>query len=103
MTPGLLPQNHDSCVCSNDLANVTVTVGGFQNLLRQPSVMENGAAWSNSSESSDDSSSPQLSAGGLCKSINQKVKLLDSVSIRERDESVPGSSLKLFLKELQIL
>ncbi|XP_056908278.1 rho family-interacting cell polarization regulator 1 isoform X3 [Takifugu flavidus] len=44
----------------------------FYNLLRHHEVLENGTAWSNSSESSDDSSSPQLSAGGLCKSINHK-------------------------------
>lgn len=68
------PQNHHSCVCSSDLADVTVTVAPFQNLLRNHEVLENGTAWSNSSESSDDSSSPQLSAGGLCKSINHKVK-----------------------------
>lgn len=66
------PQNHH-------LANVAVTVARFQNLLRHHEVLENGTAWSNSSESSDDSSSPQLSAGGLSKSINHKVKLLDSV------------------------
>ncbi|XP_062997352.1 rho family-interacting cell polarization regulator 1 isoform X3 [Elgaria multicarinata webbii] len=35
----------------------------FYNTLRQQEEMENGAAWSISSESSDDSSSPQLSGG----------------------------------------
>nr|XP_055029741.1 rho family-interacting cell polarization regulator 1 isoform X5 [Misgurnus anguillicaudatus] len=35
----------------------------FYNMLRRQEEMENGTAWSNSSESSDDSSSPQLSAG----------------------------------------
>ncbi|XP_041078106.1 rho family-interacting cell polarization regulator 1 isoform X2 [Polyodon spathula] len=34
----------------------------FYNMLRRQEEMENPAAWSNSSESSDDSSSPQLSA-----------------------------------------
>ncbi|CAB1437803.1 unnamed protein product [Pleuronectes platessa] len=36
----------------------------FYNMLRRHEELENGTAWSNSSESSDDSSSPQLSAGG---------------------------------------
>uniref|UniRef100_A0A8C7LLQ6 RHO family interacting cell polarization regulator 1 n=1 Tax=Oncorhynchus mykiss TaxID=8022 RepID=A0A8C7LLQ6_ONCMY len=35
----------------------------FYNMLRRQEDMENGTAWSNSSESSDDSSSPQLSLG----------------------------------------
>ncbi|XP_044275781.1 rho family-interacting cell polarization regulator 1 isoform X2 [Varanus komodoensis] len=35
----------------------------FYNMLRQQEDLENGAAWSISSESSDDSSSPQLSGG----------------------------------------
>ncbi|XP_076847875.1 rho family-interacting cell polarization regulator 1 isoform X2 [Brachyhypopomus gauderio] len=35
----------------------------FYNMLRRQDDMENGTAWSNSSESSDDSSSPQLSLG----------------------------------------
>lgn len=34
-----------------------------QNMLRRQEELENGTAWSNSSESSDDSSSPQLSQG----------------------------------------
>lgn len=36
-------------------------LNSFQNMLRQQEELENGAAWSISSESSDDSSSPQLS------------------------------------------
>ncbi|XP_051580115.1 rho family-interacting cell polarization regulator 1-like isoform X5 [Myxocyprinus asiaticus] len=35
----------------------------IKNMLRRQEEMENGTAWSNSSESSDDSSSPQLSLG----------------------------------------
>ncbi|XP_060733836.1 rho family-interacting cell polarization regulator 1 isoform X1 [Tachysurus vachellii] len=35
----------------------------FYNMLRRQEELENGTAWSNSSESSDDSSSPQLSQG----------------------------------------
>ncbi|KAM4619057.1 rho family-interacting cell polarization regulator 1 [Polymixia lowei] len=44
----------------------------FYNMLRRHDELENGTAWSNSSESSDDSSSPQLSAGGLRNSTHQK-------------------------------
>lgn len=58
---------------SNHLSNVAAIVGHFQNLLRHHEMLDNGTAWSNSSESSDDSSSPQLSAGGLSNSINHKV------------------------------
>ncbi|CAB1323239.1 unnamed protein product [Coregonus sp. 'balchen'] len=42
-----------SCSCSDVSSN----------MLRRQEEMENGTAWSNSSESSDDSSSPQLSLG----------------------------------------
>uniref|UniRef100_A0A8C4ELN7 RHO family interacting cell polarization regulator 1 n=1 Tax=Dicentrarchus labrax TaxID=13489 RepID=A0A8C4ELN7_DICLA len=45
----------------------------FYNMLRRHEELENGTAWSNSSESSDDSSSPQLSVGGLRNSTHQKV------------------------------
>ncbi|XP_071345010.1 rho family-interacting cell polarization regulator 1 isoform X2 [Trachinotus anak] len=44
----------------------------FYNMLRRHEELENGTAWSNSSESSDDSSSPQLSVGGLRTSTQQK-------------------------------
>lgn len=44
-----------------------------KNMLRRHEELENGTAWSNSSESSDDSSSPQLSAGGLRNSMHHKV------------------------------
>ncbi|XP_018534112.1 rho family-interacting cell polarization regulator 1 isoform X2 [Lates calcarifer] len=44
----------------------------FYNMLRRHEELENGTAWSNSSESSDDSSSPQLSVGGLRNSTNHK-------------------------------
>uniref|UniRef100_A0A8D3DPS9 RHO family interacting cell polarization regulator 1 n=1 Tax=Scophthalmus maximus TaxID=52904 RepID=A0A8D3DPS9_SCOMX len=44
----------------------------FYNMLRRHEELENGTAWSNSSESSDDSSSPQLSVGGLRYSAHQK-------------------------------
>ncbi|XP_034056316.1 rho family-interacting cell polarization regulator 1-like isoform X1 [Gymnodraco acuticeps] len=45
----------------------------FYNMLRRHEDMENGTAWSNSSESSDDSSSPRLSVGGLRTSTHHKV------------------------------
>ncbi|XP_026166990.1 rho family-interacting cell polarization regulator 1 isoform X2 [Mastacembelus armatus] len=44
----------------------------FYNMLRRHEELENGTAWSNSSESSDDSSSPQLSVGGLHNSTQHK-------------------------------
>ncbi|KAK2841788.1 hypothetical protein Q5P01_011988 [Channa striata] len=44
----------------------------FYNMLRRHEELENGTAWSNSSESSDDSSSPQLSVGGLHNSAQKK-------------------------------
>uniref|UniRef100_A0A668A0Y3 RHO family interacting cell polarization regulator 1 n=1 Tax=Myripristis murdjan TaxID=586833 RepID=A0A668A0Y3_9TELE len=44
----------------------------FYNMLRRHEELENGTAWSNSSESSDDSSSPQLSVG-LRNSTHHKV------------------------------
>ncbi|KAM9352665.1 rho family-interacting cell polarization regulator 1 [Symphorus nematophorus] len=44
----------------------------FYNMLRRHEELENGTAWSNSSESSDDSSSPQLSVGGLRNSTHHK-------------------------------
>ncbi|KAG8012283.1 Rho family-interacting cell polarization regulator 1 [Nibea albiflora] len=43
----------------------------FYNMLRRHEELENGAAWSNSSESSDDSSSPQMSVGGLRNSTHK--------------------------------
>uniref|UniRef100_A0A7N8XDC7 RHO family interacting cell polarization regulator 1 n=1 Tax=Mastacembelus armatus TaxID=205130 RepID=A0A7N8XDC7_9TELE len=46
----------------------------FYNMLRRHEELENGTAWSNSSESSDDSSSPQLSVGGLHNSTQHKIQ-----------------------------
>ncbi|XP_041745896.2 rho family-interacting cell polarization regulator 1 isoform X2 [Coregonus clupeaformis] len=53
-----------SCSCS-DVSSVRVGSANMQtdNMLRRQEEMENGTAWSNSSESSDDSSSPQPSLG----------------------------------------
>ncbi|KAI2653576.1 Rho family-interacting cell polarization regulator 1 [Labeo rohita] len=53
-----------SCSCS-DVTSVRLgsSLLSSHNMLRRQEEMENGTAWSNSSESSDDSSSPQLSLG----------------------------------------
>ncbi|XP_022054314.2 rho family-interacting cell polarization regulator 1 isoform X1 [Acanthochromis polyacanthus] len=48
----------------------------FYNMLRHREELENGTAWSNSSESSDDSSSPQLSVQGLRNTKHQKAMLM---------------------------
>ncbi|XP_039618964.1 rho family-interacting cell polarization regulator 1 isoform X3 [Polypterus senegalus] len=51
-----------SCSCS-DVTTISVGSHDYKvpNMLRRQDEIENGTAWSNSSESSDDSSSPQLS------------------------------------------
>ncbi|KAA0714938.1 Rho family-interacting cell polarization regulator 1 [Triplophysa tibetana] len=53
-----------SCSCS-DVTSVRFgcSLPSSNNMLRRQEEMDNGTAWSNSSESSDDSSSPQLSVG----------------------------------------
>ncbi|XP_062276272.1 rho family-interacting cell polarization regulator 1 isoform X1 [Scomber scombrus] len=51
----------------------------FYNMLRRHEELENGTAWSNSSESSDDSSSPQLSAGALRNSTHPKAVVTPEV------------------------
>ncbi|XP_068116828.1 rho family-interacting cell polarization regulator 1 isoform X2 [Hyperolius riggenbachi] len=52
-----------SCSCSDvSFCQVNVYEQDYYNMLRRPDDAENGAAWSISSESSDDSSSPQLSS-----------------------------------------
>ncbi|XP_073327682.1 rho family-interacting cell polarization regulator 1 [Pagrus major] len=60
----------------------------FYNMLRRHEELENGTAWSNSSESSDDSSSPQLSAGGLRNSTHHTAVVV----IPEIQPAVTGSS-----------
>nr|XP_055029738.1 rho family-interacting cell polarization regulator 1 isoform X3 [Misgurnus anguillicaudatus]XP_055029739.1 rho family-interacting cell polarization regulator 1 isoform X3 [Misgurnus anguillicaudatus] len=53
-----------SCSCSDvNSVRMGFSLPSSNNMLRRQEEMENGTAWSNSSESSDDSSSPQLSAG----------------------------------------
>ncbi|XP_031657583.1 rho family-interacting cell polarization regulator 1-like isoform X1 [Oncorhynchus kisutch] len=60
----LVERLSQSCSCS-DVSSVHLASANMQtdNMLRRQEDMENGTAWSNSSESSDDSSSPQLSLG----------------------------------------
>ncbi|XP_056242503.1 rho family-interacting cell polarization regulator 1 isoform X1 [Seriola aureovittata] len=60
----------------------------FYNMLRRHEELENGTAWSNSSESSDDSSSPQLSAGVLRNSTQHKAVVVTP----EIQPAVTGSS-----------
>ncbi|XP_070687405.1 rho family-interacting cell polarization regulator 1 [Pempheris klunzingeri] len=50
----------------------TLREQAFYNMLRRNDELDNGTAWSNSSESSDDSSSPQMSVGGARNSPYQK-------------------------------
>ncbi|XP_035859104.1 rho family-interacting cell polarization regulator 1 isoform X2 [Sander lucioperca] len=57
-----------SCPCSDNSPTGQPTA----NMLRRHDELENGTAWSNSSESSDDSSSPRLSVGGLRNSTHPK-------------------------------
>ncbi|XP_037395999.1 rho family-interacting cell polarization regulator 1 isoform X4 [Pygocentrus nattereri] len=53
-----------SCSCGDvSSASIGSSQSHSHNMLRRQEEMENGTAWSNSSESSDDSSSPQLSLG----------------------------------------
>ncbi|XP_074534121.1 rho family-interacting cell polarization regulator 1 isoform X2 [Halichoeres trimaculatus] len=58
------------------------------NMLRRHEELENGTAWSNSSESSDDSSSPQLSVGGLRNNTHHKTVVVTP----EIQPAVTGSS-----------
>ncbi|XP_034033169.1 rho family-interacting cell polarization regulator 1 isoform X2 [Thalassophryne amazonica] len=76
----------------------------FYNMLHHHEELENGTAWSNSSESSDDSSSPRLSAFGQHNSTHQKVMIVTpgaqssshqpDVSFLPGDASTPNSSYK---------
>ncbi|CAL8263721.1 unnamed protein product [Merluccius merluccius] len=58
-----------------------------RNMLRRQDDMENGTAWSNSSESSDDSSSPRLSVGVLRQSSHDK----PAVTTPDRQLAATGS------------
>ncbi|XP_051239100.1 rho family-interacting cell polarization regulator 1 isoform X2 [Dicentrarchus labrax] len=73
-----------SCSCSDNSPTRQPTA----NMLRRHEELENGTAWSNSSESSDDSSSPQLSVGGLRNSTHQKAVVVTP----EIQPAVTGSS-----------
>ncbi|CAJ1057321.1 rho family-interacting cell polarization regulator 1 isoform X1 [Xyrichtys novacula] len=84
----------------------------FYNMLRRHEELENGTAWSNSSESSDDSSSPQLSAGGLRNNTHHKTVVVTpeiqpavtgnshsqpeiSFCLRDSSSSTPNSSSRV--------
>nr|XP_046250731.1 rho family-interacting cell polarization regulator 1 isoform X2 [Scatophagus argus]XP_046250732.1 rho family-interacting cell polarization regulator 1 isoform X2 [Scatophagus argus]XP_046250734.1 rho family-interacting cell polarization regulator 1 isoform X2 [Scatophagus argus] len=83
----------------------------FYNMLRRHEELENGTAWSNSSESSDDSSSPQLPVGGQHNSTHHKSVLVTpeiqpvltnsshqpdiSFSLRDSTSSAPNSAHKV--------
>ncbi|KAM8861613.1 rho family-interacting cell polarization regulator 1 isoform 1-T1 [Synchiropus picturatus] len=74
-----------SCSCSDKSPTRPHTV----NMLRRHEEMENGTAWSNSSESSDDSSSPQLSAGQH-NSSHQKTLVIPTIQpVHLRRPSLP--------------
>ncbi|XP_029992225.1 rho family-interacting cell polarization regulator 1-like isoform X2 [Sphaeramia orbicularis] len=60
----------------------------FYNMLQRHDQLDSGRAWSNSSESSDDSSSPQLTVGGTCSSAHHKSVLMT----QELQSTVTGSS-----------
>ncbi|XP_070763464.1 rho family-interacting cell polarization regulator 1 [Enoplosus armatus] len=72
-----------SCSCSDNSPARQPT----PNMLRRHE--ENGTAWSNSSESSDDSSSPQLSVGGLRNSTHHQAAVVVTPEIRPAES---GSS-----------
>lgn len=72
----------------------------FYNMLRRHEELENGTAWSNSSESSDDSSSPQLSAGGLRNSTHQKAVLVTpEIRSAAAGSSSPQPEISFCLRE----
>ncbi|XP_062245012.1 rho family-interacting cell polarization regulator 1 isoform X2 [Platichthys flesus] len=70
----------------------------FYNMLRRHEELENGTAWSNSSESSDDSSSPQLSAGGPRNATHHEALLVTpeiQPTAKERSSPPPDISFSL--------
>ncbi|XP_047451640.1 rho family-interacting cell polarization regulator 1 isoform X2 [Mugil cephalus] len=73
-----------SCSCNDSSPTRSFTV----NMLRRREELENGTAWSNSSESSDDSSSPQLSVQGLHTTTHRKAVVVTP----EIQPAVTGSS-----------
>ncbi|XP_034542122.1 rho family-interacting cell polarization regulator 1 isoform X2 [Notolabrus celidotus] len=72
----------------------------FYNMLRRHEELENGTAWSNSSESSDDSSSPQLSVGGLRNNAHHKaVVVTPDVQPVVTGSSYPQPEISFCLKD----
>ncbi|XP_035013111.2 rho family-interacting cell polarization regulator 1 isoform X1 [Hippoglossus stenolepis] len=72
----------------------------FYNMLRRHEELENGTAWSNSSESSDDSSSPQLSAGGPRNSTHHKaVVVTPEIQPTATERSSPQPDISFSLRD----
>ncbi|KAG7278995.1 hypothetical protein CRUP_001936 [Coryphaenoides rupestris] len=78
-----------SCSCSD---GSTPTRHPATNMLRRQEDLENGTAWSNSSESSDDSSSPRLSVGGVRHASHDKSGsvIVSANGIEEEDAGTPA-------------
>ncbi|KAK7892064.1 hypothetical protein WMY93_024027 [Mugilogobius chulae] len=85
-----------SCSCSDS----SPARQPMANMLRRHEEMENGRAWSNSSESSDDSSSPQLSAS-MKLSLHHKHKALHEDTTHEVSRTPDLKSLKRRKSSLQ--
>ncbi|XP_040894213.1 rho family-interacting cell polarization regulator 1 isoform X2 [Toxotes jaculatrix] len=71
----------------------------FYNMLRRHEELENGTAWSNSSESSDDSSSPQLSAGGQRSSAHKAVVVTPEIQPVVAGSSSPQPDISFCLRD----
>lgn len=84
-----------SCSCSDNSPTRQPTA----NMLRRHEELENGTAWSNSSESSDDSSSPQLSAGGLRNSIHHTAVVIPALQPAVTGSSLPQPDISFCLRD----
>ncbi|XP_034443213.1 rho family-interacting cell polarization regulator 1 isoform X2 [Hippoglossus hippoglossus] len=85
-----------SCSCSDKSPTRQPTA----NMLRRHEELENGTAWSNSSESSDDSSSPQLSAGGPRNSTHHKaVVVTPEIQPTATERSSPQPDISFSLRD----
>ncbi|TNN38896.1 Protein FAM65A [Liparis tanakae] len=72
----------------------------FYNMLRRHEEVDNGTAWSNSSESSDDSSSPRLSVGGLRNSTQHKsVVVMPDIQPAASGSSSPQPDISFFPRD----
>ncbi|XP_030282155.1 rho family-interacting cell polarization regulator 1 isoform X2 [Sparus aurata] len=84
-----------SCSCSDNSPTRQPTA----NMLRRHEELENGTAWSNSSESSDDSSSPQLSAGGLRNSTHHTAVVIPALQPAVTGSSLPQPDISFCLRD----